>query len=90
MNFEWDEAKATANIAKHGVSFEGAVSVFGDPLAATLPDPDHSVGEHRWLTVGNSRLGRLLVVAHAESDSELRLNSARPATARERNRYESD
>ena len=90
MKFEWDASKAAANFAKHGVSFEEAVSVFGAPLAATLPDPDHSLGEHRYLTVGYSRLGRLLVVAHAESKTKLRIISARPATARERNRYESD
>ena len=90
MKFEWDDAKGAMNVSKHGVTFEEAASVFGNSLAATLPDPDHSLGQHRWLTVGYSRLGRLLVVAHAESDSMLRIINARLATAHERNRYESD
>jgi hypothetical protein len=56
LKFEWDDAKAQSNLAKHGVSFEEAASVFGDPLALTFPDPDHSIGEKRWLTFGVSDL----------------------------------
>ncbi|MFN3885175.1 MAG: BrnT family toxin [Rhodocyclaceae bacterium] len=70
LKFEWDDAKARANLAKHGVSFEEAASVFGDPLALTFSDPDHSVGEKRWLTFGVSDSGRLLVGAHTESAVE--------------------
>jgi uncharacterized protein len=66
LKFEWDEAKAESNVRKHGVSFEEAASVFGDPLALTFEDPDHSLGEKRWLTFGVSQGGRLLVVAHTE------------------------
>jgi uncharacterized DUF497 family protein len=88
MKFEWDEAKANANWSKHGVSFQEATSVFGDSLAGTFPDPDHSHGEERWLTVGMSAAGGLLVVAHTECDMIFRIISARQATAHERNAYE--
>jgi len=64
MHFEWDAAKARGNLHKHGVSFEDALSVFYDPLAATGSDPDHSKGEERWVTFGMSSAGRLLVVSH--------------------------
>jgi len=65
MNFEWDPKKAEANPRKQGVSFDEAVSVFFDPLAASGPDPDHSAGEHRFITFGQSSLGRLVAVHHA-------------------------
>jgi len=64
MIFEWDPDKAAANERKHGVTFYEATTVFGDPLAATFNDPDHSVNEHRYLTLGLSRLDRLLIVSH--------------------------
>lgn len=64
MKFEWDMEKAAVNLDKHGVSFQEASTVFGDPLAGTFPDPDHSQGEERWITVGMSIEGRLVVVAH--------------------------
>ena len=88
MKFDWDDTKANANWAKHGVSFQEATTVFGDPLAGTFPDPDHSYGEERWLTVGISFAGRLLVVAHTEHEVIFRIISAREATTHERNRYE--
>ena len=90
MLFEWDREKATSNLSKHGVSFEEAVTVFYDPLAATFPDPDHSPGEHRFLTVGYSSSGRLLVVCHTERRASVRLISGRRTTRRERNRHETE
>ncbi len=66
MRFEWDRGKAAANLKKHAVSFEEAVTVFYDPLAATFDDPDHSHRERRYLTVGYSSRERLLVVSHTE------------------------
>lgn len=62
MQFTWDPAKARQNELDHGVSFEEATTVFGDPLAATIPDPDHSIGEERFITMGQSSAGQLLVV----------------------------
>ena len=88
MQFEWDPKKAKRNLKKHGVSFEEGVTVFYDPLSATFDDPDHSVGEHRYVTIGLSSRDRLLVVAHAERGEILRIISARPATAYERKRHE--
>jgi uncharacterized protein len=89
MKFQWDSDKASSNAKKHGVSFEEAIAVFGDPLAVTISDPDHSVGEFRFLTIGQSNLQRLLVVSHTERGSEVRLISARLATRQERRSYES-
>ena len=63
MSFQWDPAKAFSNAEKHGVSFEEAITVFGDPLAVTISDPDHSVGEFRLLTIGMSRSQRLLITS---------------------------
>lgn len=88
MRFEWDGRKAAANLKKHRVAFEEAVTVFYDPLAATFGDPDHSHAESRLITVGHSSRGRLLVVCHVERDAATRLISARRATARERARHE--
>lgn len=91
LKFEWGEDKAAANLAKHGVSFEEAATVFGDPLAITFADPDHSQGEARLLTFGVSSLRkRLLVVAHTERGRKVRIISARRATKRERIIYEQD
>jgi len=86
--FVWDAAKAAANIKKHAVSFEEASSVFLDPLSATGSDPDHSLGESRWLTFGLSAAGRLLVVSHTDRGDTIRIISARPCTAAERKIYE--
>lgn len=88
MRFEWDSDKAAENLRKHGVSFDEAATAFFDPLSVTIPDPDHSVGERRFITMGASSTGRLLVVAHTERGSILRLISARPASAAERKRHE--
>jgi hypothetical protein len=88
LRFEWDHRKAATNLSKHEVSFEEAVTVFYDPLAATFPDPDHSRGEHRFVTIGFSSSGRLLVVCHTERRAGVRLISARRATRRERSRHE--
>ena len=88
MQFEWDSAKAAENLAKHGVSFEEAATVFRDTLSATGPDPDHSVGEERSVIFGISTSGRLLVVAHTERGDTIRIISARPAIAGERKIYE--
>ena len=90
MRFEWNAEKAAENLKKHGVSLEEAVTVFYDPLAATFRDPDHSVGEDRFLTVGYSSRGRLVVVCHTERRGAGRLISARRATARERKRHEDE
>ena len=89
MTFQWNPDKASSNAKKHGVSFEEAVTVFGDPLAVTISDPDHSIGEFRFLTPGQSRLQRLLVVSHTEREGEVRLISARLATRQEKRNYES-
>jgi uncharacterized protein len=89
MQWQWDTNKADSNIQKHGVSFEEAVTVFGDPLAVTVDDPDHSIGEARFVTIGFSNLQRLLVVCHTEREQAVRLISARLATRRERRTYES-
>jgi len=88
MQFDWDRGKAERNRKKHRVSFDEAVTVFYDPLAATFDDPDHSVGERRLVTVGRSSRGRLLVVAHIERGESVRIISARLTTARERKRHE--
>ena len=88
MNFEWDSRKAARNIRKHGVSFHEAATVFGDPLSITYPDPDHSSSEERYLTVGLSRAGRVLVVAHTDRGGRIRVISARKTTPRERKHYE--
>ncbi len=88
MDFEWDADKARRNKRKHGVSFEEAASVFGDPLAITFADPDHSAGEERRLSFGLSQTGRLLVVSHAERARRVRIISAREATRYERKIYE--
>ncbi len=88
MRFEWDATKASANLAKHGVSFEDAVTVFYDPLTATFGDPDHSLDEQRFITIGYSLGGRLLVVSHLDLRDRTRVISAREATSRERIRHE--
>jgi uncharacterized protein len=90
MKFEWDENKAEKNLTKHGVAFDEAKSVFNDPLFITFADPEHSIGERRFIILGESIQGRLLVVAYTERNSVTRLISARVATRRERRVYESD
>ena len=90
LTFEWDPDKADENERKHGVSFPEAATVFGDSLSVTMADPDHSVGEARFLTIGISHQQRLLVVAHADRDDAIRLISARAATRTERKTYEEE
>ena len=88
MRFEWDPRKAEANLRKHGVSFDEASTVFGDPLAATVPDPDHSVGEARSITIGQSASQLLVVVVHADRGGEvIRIISARRPTSGEKKKY---
>jgi len=88
VHFEWDGPKAEANRKKHKVTFDEAVSVFRDPLSATFSDPDSSRDEERLVTIGASSRGRLLVVVHTEQSETIRIISARPATAHERERHE--
>lgn len=80
--------KATSNITKHGVSFEEAATVFGDPLSLTVYDPDHSLEEDRFITMGTSVDHRLLLVSHTDREERIRIISARLATRRERKAYE--
>ncbi len=88
INFEWDDAKATSNFKKHRVTFDEAVTVFGDSLAITFPDTDHEDGEYRSRTYGISTNGRLLVVVHTERRNNVRIISARKATKYEKTIYE--
>lgn len=88
MEFEWDPKKAKTNLQKHKVSFEEASTALSDPMAVTGADPDHSIGEFRYVTFGVSEGGRLLVVAHTEQSETIRIISARPASRRERKIYE--
>lgn len=88
MEFEWNQDKSDANFKKHNITFHEASTVFGDPLAITFNDPDHSTGEHRFLTFGYSRASKLLVVVHTERQGKIRIISARRATRQERKIYE--
>ena len=88
MRFEWDAAKARANLRKHGVSFEEASSAFGEPLSLTIPDPEHSTQEQRHILLGLTERHRLVVVAHTEQGDTIRIINARPATPAERREYE--
>ncbi len=88
MVFKWDPRKAAANIKKHRIDFLEAATVLDDTLSTTFPDTDHSSLEPRFLTIGASNRGRLLVVAHAEDDDAVRIISARRATPHERRFYE--
>jgi uncharacterized DUF497 family protein len=90
VTFEWDPSKAAQNRRKHGVSFHEAATVFGDPLALTYQDPDHSVKEQRFITVGTSSAMRLLIVAHADRSERISIISARKTTRRERTYYEQE
>jgi hypothetical protein len=90
MRFSWDPKKAGVTLKKHGVSFEEASTVFRDTLSATGADPDHSIGEYRFVTFGYSKQNRLLVVAHTDESDSIRIISARLATTRERKIYEKD
>jgi len=88
VKFQWDPEKATANERAHGVTFEEASTVFGDPLAGTIPDPEHSLDEKRFVTIGHSTAHRVIVVMHTDRGEDVRIISARLATRREKKRYE--
>jgi hypothetical protein len=88
LRFSWDPQKAAPNPRKHGVSFPDAATAFADPLSVTIPDPDHSADEERFLLVGLTANRRLVVIAHSEHGNDIRLISAREATRRERETYE--
>jgi uncharacterized protein len=89
VEFEWDANKAALNVSKHGVSFEEAMTIFGDPLEAMIPDPVHAGAEMRFVSIGVSEAGRMLVVAYTERDRRIRIISAREPTPGERRQYES-
>ena len=88
MDFEWDPEKARANESKHRVSFMEACEVFDDDHSSTVPDPDHSADEDRYLIFGMSKAGKHLVVSYTERDDRIRPISARTMTPRERKAYE--
>jgi uncharacterized protein len=88
IKFEWDSRKAQENLRKHRIEFSEASTVFADSLSITIPDPDHSASEQRWLTMGLSIRQRLLVVVHTEKEETMRIISARPANRLERRKYE--
>ena len=90
MDFEWDPRKAEINLRKHGVSFTEAGAVFGDDLAMTVPDPDHSDDEDRYITIGWSNRRRLLMVSHTDRGDRIRIISARELTRAERKEYEEE
>jgi len=90
MKFDWDTKKADNNLKKHNVSFHEAATVFGDPLAITYDDPDHSINEKRYLTFGLSRFNRLLIVSHTDSEGKMRIISARLMTKKEQRIYENE
>jgi len=88
MIYEWDEEKASANLRKHGVSIEDAVTVFLNPLAMTYEDPDHSADDQREVTIGHTIRQQLVFVSHFERGDRIRIISARLATRSERRQYE--
>lgn len=90
ITFKWNAGKAESNRRKHGVSFDEASGVFGDAFTLTIDDPAHSLGEERFVTIGQTPQGALLVVVHADKGETVRIISARPATAKERKAYEQE
>jgi len=88
LNFEWDEEKAKANLKKHRVGFDEATTVFLDPFSITIPDPDHSEDEQRYIDIGSSDKDRVLVVVYTERGTTIRIISCRKATVSERKIYE--
>ena len=88
MEFEWDQTKAAANVSKHAVSFDEAKTVFDDPLYVDFYNPDHSQNEHRYIIIGESEQGRLLMVSYAEIGDTIRIISSRELTPAERKQYE--
>ena len=88
MEFEWDNNRAITNLQKHEVSFAEAATVFGDPLSTTFPDPDHSIDESRFITIGLSSGGKIIILSHTDRGDRIRIISARKATCREQRFYE--
>ena len=88
LTFEWDEVKAKENLKKHGVNFEEGKTIFNDSFLFTFPDIEHSVNEERYINIGLSANGRILIVIHTERQEKIRIISCRKATARERKFYE--
>ncbi|MDT7541006.1 MAG: uncharacterized protein QOE33_910 [Acidobacteriota bacterium] len=90
MDFDWDAKKAARNLKEHRISFKEAATIFGDPLARTFDDPDHSLEEQRFITIGVSGQGTLLIVAHSDRGDTTRIISARETTRGERKLYEEE
>jgi len=88
LTFEWDEKKADDSLRKHGVSFDEAKTVFNDPFSVTIYDPDHSSDEQRYIDIGLSSKGRLIVVSYSERSERIRIISSRGATKKEKGEYE--
>jgi uncharacterized DUF497 family protein len=88
--FEWDEGKADTNLKKHGVGFDEAKTVFNDIFSLTIYDPDHSVHEHRYIDIGLSSKGRLIVVSYSERGKRIRIISCRKVTKKEQKVYEEE
>ena len=88
LTFEWDEEKARTNLRKHRVSFDETKTLFNDPFLMTFPDPEHSLAEARYVSIGLSAQGRILVVSHTDREMNVRLISCRKATRTERRAYE--
>ena len=88
MEFEWDQTKAATNVSKHAVSFDEAKTVFDDPLYVDFYNPDHSLNEHRYITIGESEQRRLLMVSYTEIGDTIRIVSSREVTPSERKQYE--
>jgi len=88
VRFEWDRRKAARNVKRHAVSFTEAASAFGDPLSVTIHDPFHSRGEDRFVLIGRTSAGRLVVVVHVDRGDRIRIISARIASPAERRSHE--
>jgi uncharacterized DUF497 family protein len=88
LTFEWDENKSAKNEKKHGITFEEAKTVFNDPFAITIDDPDHSDGESRFIDIGFSSKGEVLVVWYTERNENIRIIGCRKAKRSERKKYE--
>ena len=88
LRFEWDSKKTLSNKRRHGITFEQASTIFGDPLSITVHDPAHSIGEDRFITIGTSINDKLIVVVHTDRNDIIRIISARKATKNERSQYE--
>ncbi|MGZ8425052.1 MAG: BrnT family toxin [Candidatus Binatia bacterium] len=88
LDFEWDPAKAEANLKEHGVSFDEATTIFRDTRSITISDPDHSDSEDRFIDIGMSHRMQLLVVSYTERQDKIRIISARQPTRAERRSYE--